>query len=987
MENLEAAVQCALSPSTNAEMKAQATQYCEQVKNSDDGWQLCLKLFIKTPQSTPEVRHFALQVVEETIKNRTNIIDKTQQDLLKQTLWEYVKTSLDTNEKPYIKNKLAQAIVQIFKIQYPENWPTFFDDLIALVEQSMSTPRSDLIIDFFLRICATIDEEVVSLLINRSNNELQKNTFIKDTMREGAVMKLVEYWFKILMANCQTNPGIANRCLNIIGQYVMWIDIKLIITDAFMSALYQFMNVENLRMAATECLCSIISKGMRPLEKLQLIQLLNIPNLLGQLKFDDDIEFEEQIAKLINLLGVELTSICDEVKDIPEAKTMAYSYIQVLFPYMLKLLANEYDDTSSALFPFVTAYTNLLKQQKKVNFADIPNFQQDILELLKVIISKMKYDEDIEFSFGEDEDEALFVEMRKTLKVFYDAIFAIEENISTQTVFSVICSTFDRINIEKVDGSNVSLNSSISASWSEAELALYLIYIFGESKRSTLNYEPGSVFYQMIEKMFQSNVIYYPHNSIPIMYFEIISRYTNFFDIHNQFIPNVLEAFVCSRGLHNSEIIIKTRLNYLFCRFVKSMKPKLVPYVQTVLTNIQTLLIIQPTPVTLNNLNSQSYNDLYLFEAVGMLISLEAIPLEQQSEYLGTIIQPMLNTIEEVMSKSLYQMDTPKNMQFTHQLNHIIHAIGSIGHGFPNINLLQGGIIPPWIAIYNKTLESIVVVLERLSDQSSIRESIRYILQRLIPCMGNEIIKFIIPMMNGGLLTKCAKNELSSLLSSFFDLLIHKFKNNSLPIMNDLLYPIVERVFIFLNQPANGTDDIISMFELRRAYMNFLGTIFTSSLQNILISENNNRHLPMIMESVVHCARDSADVQSQKAALSVLAKMVNVWGGLNDTTSIPGFADFIYQQIVTIIFEIVMKEDFNLQSADTLIILNEISNLHLTILQKQGVKYAEYLLSYFFPSINCPSQAASDFVNAMQNSDKKTFSKYIKKFFQAMKSQ
>ncbi len=70
-----------------------------------------------------------------------------------------------------------------------------------------------------------------------------------------------------------------------------------------------------------------------------------------------------------------------------------------------------------------------------------------------------------------------------------------------------------------------------------------------------------------------------------------------------------------------------------------------------------------------------------------------------------TIIQPMLNAIDEIMSKSLYQMDTPKNMQFTHQINHIIHAIGSIGHGFPNISVLPKNITPPWIAIYNKTLE------------------------------------------------------------------------------------------------------------------------------------------------------------------------------------------------------------------------------------------------------------------------------------------
>jgi len=76
----------------------------------------------------------------------------------------------------------------------------------------------------------------------------------------------------------------------------------------------------------------------------------------------------------------------------------------------------------------------------------------------------------------------------------------------------------------------------------------------------------------------------------------------------------------------------------------------------------------------------------------------------------------------------------------------------------------------------------------------------------------------------------------------------------------------------------------------------------------------------MIMESVVHCARDSADVQSQKSALSVLAKMVNVWGGTTEQTSIPGFADFIYQQIVTIIFEIIMKDGFNFQNAESLVV-------------------------------------------------------------------
>jgi exportin-T len=56
---------------------------------------------------------------------------------------------------------------------------------------------------------------------------------------------------------------------------------------------------------------------------------------------------------LINALGTELCKIYTEPSLPQEGKGAAWSMIEQVTPYLLKFLANEYDDTSSAVFPFV----------------------------------------------------------------------------------------------------------------------------------------------------------------------------------------------------------------------------------------------------------------------------------------------------------------------------------------------------------------------------------------------------------------------------------------------------------------------------------------------------------------------------------------------------------------------------------------------------------------------------------------------------------
>ena len=68
------------------------------------------------------------------------------------------------------------------------------------------------------------------------------------------------------------------------------------------------------------------------------------------------------MARLINALGTELCKIFAEPSLPAEGKAQAWTMIEQITPYLLKFLANEYDDTSSAVFPFVNDMLYLVRE-------------------------------------------------------------------------------------------------------------------------------------------------------------------------------------------------------------------------------------------------------------------------------------------------------------------------------------------------------------------------------------------------------------------------------------------------------------------------------------------------------------------------------------------------------------------------------------------------------------------------------------------------
>ncbi|OAQ25069.1 Xpo1-domain-containing protein [Linnemannia elongata AG-77] len=1016
MDHIEEAVACALSPTADPALKQQATQYCEQVKASPDGWQSCLTLYIREPKSTPETRMFCLQVVEEVLMTRTNTLDETRLNYFRQTFMDYIQREFVNNgvdntlssEPSYLKNKFAHAVALLFRQTYMKSWTTFFSDMLSLITPlPQSTGKSNMkMVDLFLRILMSIDEEVVNTLISRTSSK-EENTLninIKDRMREQDVPTLANVWYELLAEYKDRSLDFAEMLLRIVGVYVAWIDISLIVNERFVTLIYSFLLTTSIRNAAADCLTDIIKKGMKPLDKLQLIGILGIVDVLQQLDISSDSEFREKIARLVNNLGLQLCQIWNDTNPQsnsnypPTANPTAYTHISQLVPILLQFLRDEDNNVTEAVFGFLREILNIFKVIKKTT-GSLPQEQKVLLrQILESIVMKMKYGEDMDWvcdSIGDDE-MLDFLEMRRELKRFYDQIATLSASLTTTFLHSAVTSTLTTFVNEKATG------SAGSSDWRDLELALYLLYLYGEAIKGVPQFAVGAPTVapltplgECLFEMCKSGVSAYPHPSVSANFFEIACRYANFFEIRPDCIPEVLEAFVDARGLHHPISANRTRAWYLFWRFSKDLKLKLTPYLQTVLNSIQDVLTVEASlPGALNpGFDLSTFKDqvfetkTYLFEAVGLLISQECIPAQQQFEYLTVVVSPFLSEIQKIVAGS----PSYRDLELVWTLHHRLMALGSIAKGFPDMlgnkkvaaNAAATG-AGPCSQIFKQVAEITLVALETLSRFEVIRSASRFTFGRLINCLGQDVQPYL-PTLITGLLQECSVMELVEFLP-FMGQVAHKFKATIMSILNGLFFPLVQKVFFFLNQVPNGTDEAMALVELRKSYLTFLMGLFSSELENVLITDLNGQHLGLILQSVLHYAQDLSDIPVSRMAFGILLKAVNSWGsqgddgggdGTGEKLEAPGFYQFMYEHILRITFEVPMKPNFDLQDGQSVLVLGEIAGLQKAIALKQGDTFLSYLSQVYLPSIHCPPELAQEYIQALQQLDAKQFKKYF----------
>jgi exportin-T len=244
--------------------------------------------------------------------------------------------------------------------------------------------------------------------------------------------------------------------------------------------------------------------------------------------------------------------------------------------------------------------------------------------------------------------------------------------------------------------------------------------------------------------------------------------------------------------------------------------------------------------------------------------------------------------------------------------------------GFPDVP--KGGTCTqPWVAVFMQANEIILNVLQTLNRFSVIRDAARFASARLISCLGAEMLPYL-PSLINALLNECLVNELVDFLP-FISLIAHKFKPMIFNVLDELLLPLVKKVFDFLNTSPTGTDEALLLSDLRKSYLNFITNLFNYELEGVLVSDKNFPHLNMIMQTILHFAKDNRDTSTQKMAFGIFLKMINSWipsaspeAQNGTTTAVVGFSQYVYESILPVCFEVPMNISFNLGDGQALLV-------------------------------------------------------------------
>lgn len=950
----------------------QVLQYFEQLKHSADGWKQCAQAFSSGEfQQNDHVRFFCLQVCEHYLKTRYQPADREEQTNVRVFLMNCLQIAGNERspEKSFILNKLAQIISLAFLVDFPTRWPTFFDDLLGTLNQG------HLAVAMYLRVLLAIDQEVVDRDIAHNSQESARNSAIKDRMREQCVAQLADSWLQIMKMYESSHPEVVCQCMEVVGKYVAWIDILLVANSQFVPVFLRFLSLPLLRESAADCIYEVLSKGMDPVAKLRLVEsffsVLDSARVLSPPE-DEEGDFLAKLSKLV--CGVGLALICSWNKVFKAGSAgsdlaQIQAALETKIPYMLRFLGDDDDDVSGAVSDFATEYISVLKTKGP----PLSPAQRNHVEgMLYTVVKKMKYDESYNFD-QEGEDEAMFMEYRKQMRVIFNNLAQVDCDLVLLTVHTIVAQTLPQWE---------------TADFRDVEMALTLLYGIAEAVPASHGQHFSgsatkvSALQDMMRLLMSSRVSYHGHVVVQLQFFEIVVRYDKFFQAEPQHIPDCLMAFLDKRGLHHPSPKVRSRCSYLFSKIVKSVKAHLLPFLDEMFNRMQDLLVLNAPSSSGSNGVPHLLSDedqLFVYETASCLIVSSTLPPEKKQELMKFLLTPIASKFEGLLTSLCQETEEERLNAYAKCIFNAMSLASRASKGFSGAQTMkQCGCVPA----FTDLLHLFGMALDTPCQRCQIQAGVRQYLHRMVVCLDSEILPFIPPVISH-LLKHPEARELYDFLP-LLNQLVMKFKAEITPFLSKMMMPLVNGVFTVLMAPADERDQEAANDRrlLHRGYFLFLSTIVSNDCINIFQTLELGS-VNQVMMSVVEGVVQIQDPVTQRCCFCILRKLVESWG--SGTEGIVGFLDFVYKNILPACIMAPLNPAFDLKDGQTSLALGECAMCLKAILAKRGEEFINFLQKEYLPTLQLSSAQALEFCQALQT-DEKTFKAYLKNFFLKAKS-
>lgn len=980
MDDLERAIMISFDESGTVDsvLKCQAIEYCQGIKESATICKICVERLFTT--KLVAVQFWCLQCLHDALRLRySSSMSPEEKVFIRKSVFSMAcYQGIDDNNNnnvgvvrvldspAFIKNKLAQVLVTLIYLEYPSVWPSVFVDFMPHLS------GGPVVIDMFCRLLIALDDELISLDYPRNAQEVAVASRVKDAMRQQCVPEIVRVSYHILTVYKTSNSDLCATVLDSIRRYISWIDITLIANDVFMPLLFEFILVEglpeHLRTAAAACVLAVVMKRMDSQAKLTLLKTLQMNRLFGLISEDADTDLVSSIATLLTGYAAEILE-CAKRLTSEEGKQVSAELLEEVLPSVFYVMQSCQVDATFSTVQFLSGYVATMK-----NLSPLTEKQMlHVTQILQVIRAQICYDPiyrdhlDVLDKIGTEEEDRM-LEHRKDLLVLLRSVGRVAPDVT-------------QLFIRNSLGSAVA--SSSERNVEEVEAALSLLYALGESLSDEAMRTGSGLLGELVPMLLSTRFPCHSNRLVALTYLETITRYIKYVQENTQYIPMAMAAFLDERGIHHPNINVSRRASYLFMRVVKLLRLKLVPFIETILQSLQDVVARFTSMDFAAKEMIGAEDGSHIFEAIGILVGMEDVPLEKQTDYLSSLLTPLCQQVEALLMNGKVQNSegSPATILIIQQ---IIMAINALSKGF-NERLVTAS-RPAIGVMFKQTLDVLLQILVVFPKVESLRSKVTSFIHRMVETLGVSVFPYL-PKALEQLLSEIETKELIGVLV-LLNQLIGKFNTSVHDIVDEVFPAIASRVFSVLPQdafpsgPGSNTEEIRELQELQRTLFTFLNVIATHDLSSVFLSPKSRGYLNPIMQQLLYSSCNHKDITVRKACVQIFIRLIKDWcTSPYGEEKVPGFQAFIIETFAeNCCLHSVLDKSFEFRDANSHALFGEIITAQKVMYEKFGQSFLTNFVSKGFLAKHCSQDLAEQYRQKLQSNDTKA----LKSFYQLL---
>ncbi|WVO13893.1 exportin-T [Cryptococcus depauperatus] len=1004
LTNIPEAVRVAASvdPTVDPALKQQAIDYLTKVRElCEETWQDCLQLYLQGagasgPSTTgrdgkeklgTDLRIFCLQVVDTVLTQNTVSTDALQ--AMYKAIVDFVEAEyiggFCEGGQTFLRNKLAFTITQLFLQSYPSHIPTFLRPFLALLSSPASSPpdlRPQLLtIRFLLEIAQEIHDTTLKTARVMTKERQDRDGVIRDAVRSNGDDKMA-----VEAMSCVLEKGLeevgrgqspekwgeaVESTLKTFGAWIPWIDLDVALNPSTLPLYHRLLQqpIFSFRTYTTAIYRILVSKGIQDASsKLQVLRVLDPLGMIEPLESEtrgntneEAATFRAGLGGVLSAYGVALISISDNIDITEPLRLEAEKMMNEALPLLLRFLSDRHYEVPLSVSPFVS---DLLRIYKRIHQSPNPSMKagqtaspslgplqlsserrQFLASMLDVLIRQLAWPEDTDWEApgnedDTDEDIALFKNFRGSCRSFIESIAQIDRSLHTEVVARMVASTLD----------TYASGGAASVPWQQAELALHLVYTFGEvSKNSTraaffdlppevatkiarnklrqtskidpmssgrttpsstsdivdfgvgankddkFDYDqyPLSPLGQLLTRCMTSGISAYPHPSVSLQYFEITVRYIEFWRAKPETLPSLFETILDGRGIHNSDQNIRRRCFYLFARLCKDCKSEAIEsMVSPILENIRDIMVIDAEHPRAES----SEEDPLVKATTGKTYAADQFHLFEASGNLVYLTKSdpskQMTLLEAIAGPLLSGMadGVERSRARPDDLQAVLqvhHHLMALGHFAKGFPVVPDKQVE--VLPYTGPFKQMTKALLHAIEVLKKRRVVRDAARFAFSQFANAIgtpVAELVPRFVSAVITEFESSELVDFLH-FLQLLMHRLQGSTFETMDMLLLPLLSRIFAVLQQPVTGTDEAQVHTRLKEGYLAFFTTLMNENLDGIFTSERNKAEFENVLTTLLNLTQDYSDGASQRLAFSFFSRSVIAWGTCPEATTKP----------------------------------------------------------------------------------------------------